>query len=221
LVDVRALASFVLLLIVQSVDCRADTPCPTVSSNIDSLPVAITGSATSGEGFYDQSTGGLIFQPTGPGNRALYFIGVPKALVIGHQYLPWTTLNAFPQAIVQDQSTCPILLATGRPLQSGGANFPTTSPMVRAPCSLITDDTEITLLSLMGPPYSVYMATYDPKTQFIDIRWADGGGALFVAVPKTAIAAGGVVQWASLANYEQALMLENSACPLVLQGSSG
>ncbi len=217
----RALAIFVLLLIVQSVDCRADTPCPTVSSNIDSLPVTITGAATSGEGFYDQSTGGLIFQPTGPGNRALYFIGVPKALVIGHQYLPWTTLNAFPQAIVQDQSTCPILLATGKPLQSGGANFPTTSPMVQVPCPLITDDTRITLLSLMSPPYNVYLATYDAKTQFVNIQWTNGDAALFVAVPSSLIGAGGVLQWASLATYQQSLMLENSACPLVLQGSSG
>ncbi len=218
--DRKWLSFFLLTFLLMSGRAWADTICPQAGNTIEALPVIVTGTV-SGQGFYDPTTGGLIFQPAGQGNRALYFIGVPKTLIIGHQYLPWVTLSSFQQAIVQDQSTCPILLSSGMPLAAGGGMFPTVSPMVKSPCSLISDNTQIVLLSLMNPPYSVYLATYDRKTQFVNIKWASGDAALFVAVPASVIGSSGVLQWASLASYQQSLMLENSACPLVLQGSAG
>jgi hypothetical protein len=217
----RIVVALTLFALMTAGHARADTICPTVSNTIQSLPVTITGSSVSGQGFYDPTTQGLIFEQTAPGNRSLYFIGVPNAVVIGHEYLPWVTLETYPQAVVQDQSTCPILLSDGKPLAAGGSMFPTVSPMVHSPCSLISDNTEIVLLSLMNPPYSVYLATYDRKTQFINIKWVNGDAALFVDVPYSLVSNAGVLQWADLASYSQSLMLENSACPLVLQGSAG
>lgn len=216
------MAKFVALLFVVllcAFQAHADTPCGSVSNNIESLSVSVTGAPSSGQGFYDPTTGGLIFQPVGAGNRARYFVGVPKSLVIGHQYMPWVTLKAFPEALVQEKSNCPLLLQNGRPLLTSGNSRTIETPMVKFPCSLVSSQKNIMLVGIMNPAFNIYQATYDRDTQFLDVQFINGTSTMFVGVPLSFFDANATLQWNDLAPYEQALMTEHTACPLLLQGN--
>jgi len=105
------------------------TPCPTVTDYVGVLTVFIVnppkpiGLATYFPQ-YNAFAPALSIQWAGPGMpNALYVVGVPLSMATNPQ-LPWASLSGFPQAIVQDGSTCPILLTTGKPLLAVGSVQP-------------------------------------------------------------------------------------------------
>jgi hypothetical protein len=210
-----------LICLLSIATCKAawgDTACPTVSNNIENLSVSVTGAPSAGQGFYDPTTGGLTFQPVGPGNRAHYFVGVPRALVVGHQYMPWVTLRAYPEALVQEKSNCPILLQNGKPLLTTGNVRVTVAPMVKFPCALISDQKHTILVGIMNPAFNIYQAVYDSETQFLDVQYVNGASLMFVGVPLSLLGSSATIQWNDLAPYQEALMTENTGCPVLLQG---
>lgn len=196
----------------------ADTACPTVSSETQILTPVITGAPEPiALASYDTTTLGLMVQFAGQGNKATYFYGVPNQLIIGRGFVPWSTIAGYPQAVTQEQSPCPVLAVTGKPLFSTGNAVTTYTPFVAAPCPLVTDGTELSVASIMFPPYTIYQAVYDAKTQFLTVQFVSGISSLFVGVPDSVATA--QIQWNSLYPYFEALMVEHSACPVLTGGS--
>jgi hypothetical protein len=94
----------------------ANTPCPTVSNGVNILSVNIVGAPlpVTFAGL-DLETNYLTVTFI---NRSSHmFIGVPLGLVQGNQ-TQWLTIARFPQAIMQEKSTCPLLAANNLPLQT-------------------------------------------------------------------------------------------------------
>lgn len=194
------------------------TSCPTVSTNVSVVNAFITGSPTPiGLATYDQTTLGLSIQFAGPGNKAIYLVGVPKQLIIGRASTPWAALRGLPQALVQYQSPCPILGVDGKPIITTGLPAQTFSPFVTSPCPIVTGPDRLQLIPLVNTPFRVYLAVYDTISRFFLVQFADGMSAMFVNVPATALR--GQTDWNTLAIYQEAIMAVNSACPLLAVGS--
>jgi hypothetical protein len=90
------------------------TNCPTVSDNVSILSVNIVG-APMPVGFagLDLKTHYLTVSFFNQTSRM--FIGVPRGLVQGFQ-TQWSSLAQFPQAIMQEKSTCPLLTENNIPI---------------------------------------------------------------------------------------------------------
>lgn len=192
----------------------ADTTCPTVSTMTSVLNPIITGApkpitlAT-----YDLNTLGLFVRYAN--NRADYFVGVPRQLIVGRAVVPWTAIASYPTALVQDRSPCPVLSSNGTPILTSGLAANTVSPYVMASCPAISGADPIQLVSVVSAPFSIYLATYDVTLKYLTVQFAQGTSALFTNIPKSLVAK--PVIWNSLATYPEALMTEQSACPLLAQ----
>lgn len=197
---------------------QAETACPTVSTNVSVVNAFITGSPIPiGLATYDQTTLGLSIQFAGPGNKAIYLVGVPKQLIIGRASTPWASIRSYPEALVQDRSPCPVLSATGSPIIVTGLSFPTISPFVQSPCPAATGPERLQLVGLRDTPFRVYLAVYDTVSRFFFVQFSNGSSAMFVGVPPTAVR--GTPDWNSFAAYGEAIMVEQSGCPILSAGS--
>jgi hypothetical protein len=100
------------LLALLAMPALADTPCPTVSNGVNILSVNIVGAplpvAFAG---LDLETGYLTV--TFVNRSSQMFIGVPQGLVQGFQ-TQWASISNFPQALMQEKSTCPLLQETAQ-----------------------------------------------------------------------------------------------------------
>ena len=216
----RAIGALIViaLAVVLGPKARADTYCPTVSSQVQILNANITGSPQPiALASYDLNTKGLMVQFAGPGNKATYFVGVPSQLIVGRTNVPWSTISSYPQAYTQEQSPCPLLSSAGTPLLSTGNAITTVTPFVLPPCPLVSDGTQLSVAQVYYAPYSIYQAVYDAKTQFLTIQFVSGISVIFVGVPKSV--ATSAIQWNNLYQYMEALMVEQSACPYLSGGA--
>lgn len=194
----------------------SDTPCPSVSDNLQTLNPSITGAPQLVKlATYYLNAKALSIQYAN--NRADWLVGVPSQVIVGHATVPWVSIARYPTALVQDSSTCPILLSDGTPLLTSGTSFPTMSPHVVSPCPADTGHDMIQLVSLVQTPLSVYQATYDKTLQWLFVQFVDGESDLFVGVPQSAV--NGTVIWNNLSNYGAALMTQGlgTTCPLLAQ----
>lgn len=211
----RLIILIVLIFCAPSV-ALCDTPCPSVSNQISILEPTITNSPTPvALANYDLNTKGLSVQYAG--NHADYFVGVPNQAIVGHATVPWTSISSYPRALVQEKSTCPILLSNGTPLLTTGNMAVTTSPFVLSPCPADTGTDTIQVVSLVQAPLSIYRATYDMKLQWLFVQFADAEADIFVGVPSSAVS--GTVTWNSLSTYSAALVTQGvgTTCPLLVQ----
>ncbi len=197
---------------------RADTACGSVSPEVQIINPSITGAPQPvGLALYDLNTKGLFVQFAGQGNIATYFVGVPNQAIVGHATVPWSSIAFYPQALVQTNSNCPVLAAAGTPILTTGNAYPTTSPFVLAPCPLISTGQKLTVAGIQFPPFTVTLAVYDAMTQFLTVEFVSGISALFVGVPASIISQ--PIQWNSLYPYMEAIMTQDSACPVLAGGS--
>lgn len=212
----RLLACMAALLLAWG-RAHADTACPTVSTVTSVVTAFITGSpvpitlAT-----YDLTTHGLTIQYAA--NRANYLVGVPRQLIVGRASTPWAAIQNYPHAMVQDRSPCPVLSATGSPIIVTGLSFPTESPFVQSPCPTATGPDRLQLVGLRNTPFRVYLAVYDFVSQYFFVQFSNNTSALFVGVPQAAVR--GVPDWNSFAAYTEAIMTQNSGCPVLAGGTA-
>ena len=208
-----------LLSLVFAHHAWADTYCGSVSPQVQILNPTIMGAPRSvALASYDLNNHGLSVQWAGQGNKALYFVGVPQSVIVGKASVPWTSISSYPQALVQDQSTCPVLSVSGSPILTTGNSAMPPSANIQNPCTLVSDGTELQPAAISFPPYSIYFAVYDAKTQYLIVQFAGGDSALFVGVPSTV--ASGNIEWNTLYQYTEAIMAEQSACPLLAGGAA-
>ena len=194
----------------------AQTPCPTVSNQIQVLNPTIVGAPYPVQlAIYDQASLGLAIQPAGRGNPAHYFVGVPRSLIVGHATVQYASIQPYPEAMVQTNSTCPVLSSAGTPILTSGAMPPTTvSPFVSPPCPLISNGKKLQVVGFANSPTPISLAVYDANTQYLTVKFVDGTADMFVGVPAAGVA-GNNVQWNSLAGYQEAIMAQGTACPLL------
>jgi hypothetical protein len=197
----------------------AQTPCPSVSDQIQIINPTIVGAPFPVQlAIYDQTSLGLAIQPAGPGNPAIYFVGVPRSLIVGRNQVQWASISGYPQALVQTNSTCPVLTVEGNPIiTSGPLPTVTSSPYVFPVCPAISTGTKLQVVGILSPPLGVYRAVYDGSTQFLTVIFSNGQTDMFVGVPASAVKS--PVVWNSLASYQMAIMAQgaNPACPLLAQ----
>jgi hypothetical protein len=107
----RALA---LLLLAWPGVALADTPCPMVSDGVSILTVNVVNAPWPvANASYDMETHYLTVTFTD--RRSRMFVGVPLGIVQGIQ-TQWANFSAFPQAIMQEWSTCPLLTQNDLPI---------------------------------------------------------------------------------------------------------
>lgn len=209
------LAGILIFLAVLVGEAEAQTPCPTVTDTAYQITVTVTGAPSPVRlALYDLKTKGLSVQFDQ--NRADYFVGVPYNLIIGRVSLAWSAIQPYPQAIVQEGSTCPLLADNGSPILIGGV-YPTVSPSVTSQCATLTGNDRITMVGVLNAPYNVYEATYDQTLQWLFVAFAGGQTSLFTSVPLSAFN-NYTIQWNALSTYPEAVMAQGfSACPLLAQ----
>lgn len=103
-----------LALLVWPGAALADTPCPTVSDGVSILSVNIVNAPqpVSFSGL-DLETNYLTVTFTNRSSQL--FENVPRSTVQGAQ-TQWANISRFPTALMQENSTCPILTETGSPI---------------------------------------------------------------------------------------------------------
>jgi hypothetical protein len=99
-----------LLLLLLAGQAHAQTPCPGVSDNVSILSVNIVG-APKPVGFAGLDLETNYLTVSFYDRTAQMFIGVPRGLVQRFE-TQWTALTRYPQAIMQERSTCPLLQET-------------------------------------------------------------------------------------------------------------
>jgi hypothetical protein len=82
------------------------------------------------------------------------------------------------------------------------------------PCPSVSNGVSILSVNIVNAPFPVAFAGLDLETHYLSVTFTNRTSRLFIAVPQSAVQ-GLQTQWANIAHYRQAIMQEQSTCPLL------
>ena len=110
-----------LVLLIPSLARAQLTPCPTVSDQAQLITVIIVNAPYPVYGsYYDLKTSYLFIGFTNKQSRM--FTSVPRNVVQTSGPVQWASVYRYPSALMQEDSVCPLLADSGKPLIQQG-NF--------------------------------------------------------------------------------------------------